>query len=176
MKNNLYFLIFLVLAACAQPKPRKPVSHTGSVDLSRSIAYNKQLAASEQKAIDNYIRSDSSHTYYNSNRGFWYTYMVKNEKDTVTPKSGQTVTFRYSVHTLDGEEVYSEEETGEKTYKVDKEDFMKGIQEGIKLMKVNERIRFLLLSQQAYGFAGDDNKIGINTPLVVEVELLSIEE
>ncbi len=176
MKNKLiYFLGLLLAISCGQPKPRKPVAHTGNIDLSRSVEYNKKLSELQNRDFHTYIRHDSTHTYINSHRGFWYTYLNKVEKESPRPQKGQTVEFVYSVKRMDGTDIYTEEELGKKTYVVDKEDFMKGIQEGIKLMKVNERVRFLLPSQQAYGFTGDTNKIGVNTPLVVEVELLSIE-
>jgi len=169
-------LIVLLAFSCANPKPRKPIAHTGSVDMSQSIAYNKQLNKQEIVSIKKYIEKDTTRTYIDSQHGFWYTYISKNEKDSIKPVKGDEVVFLYDIKSLDGIEIYSKEELGEKTYLVDQQDFMQGIQEGIKLMKVDEKIVFLLPSIKAYGVYGDQNKIGANTPVAVTVELITIRK
>ncbi|HHB52212.1 MAG TPA: gliding motility-associated peptidyl-prolyl isomerase GldI [Saprospiraceae bacterium] len=175
MKYSL-LLPMILLISCANPKPRKPVAHTGRMDMSQSIAFNKQLNKDELNRIKAYIRRDSTHTYINSQRGFWYTYLAKNEKDTLSPKKGNEVVFLYDIKDLQGNEIYSEDTLGRKTYLVDQEDFMQGIQEGIKLMRINEKILFLLPSSKAYGVYGDQKKIAANTPLVVTLELITIRK
>ncbi len=51
------------------------------------------------------------------------------------------------------------------------EELFKGLREGLKLMKTNETIKFIFPSQMAYGYYGDDNKIGRNTPIISEVTI-----
>ncbi len=58
---------------------------------------------------------------------------------------------------------------------VDKEDFISGIQKGIKLMKVGETIIFVIPSYNAFGISGDGNKIGINKTIKSKVTLLNIK-
>jgi FKBP-type peptidyl-prolyl cis-trans isomerase len=41
-------------------------------------------------------------------------------------------------------------------------------------MKQGEMVTFLFPSYQAYGYYGDDNKIGTNIPLIAEVTLNTI--
>lgn len=43
-------------------------------------------------------------------------------------------------------------------------------------MKTGETVTFLFPSQKAYGYYGDDNKIGRNTPLICEVTVNSIAQ
>ena len=49
-----------------------------------------------------------------------------------------------------------------------------GLREGLKLMKEGESITFIFPSQKAYGYYGDENKIGRNVPLICEVSLLKL--
>ena len=161
--------------SCGNPKPRKPIISTGSVDMTESVAINRQILAQENQAFQSIMQRDTSHAYLNSHYGFWYTYVLKSSADSAKPIKGDEVTFLYDIKSVEGEIIYTQEELGEKTYLVDQQDFMQGIQEGIKFMKVDEKMIFLLPSQKAYAYYGDDNKIGSNTPLIVTVELLKIK-
>lgn len=163
------------LLSCANPKPRKPISRTGSYDMTKSIAFNKKLLAHEQEAFKGIIAKDTLHTYLDSHYGFWYAYDIKKDEKTRKPTKGNEVTFEYEIKNSNGTIIYSKEELGNKTYLVDQQDFMQGIQEGIKLMKVNEKVIFLLPSQKAYAYYGDEKKIGSNTPLIVTIKLLDIK-
>ena len=57
---------------------------------------------------------------------------------------------------------------------MDKQELFTGLREGLKLMKPEESITFIFPSQTAYGYYGDDNKIGTNIPLICEVTLNTI--
>lgn len=175
MKYSLLILsLFFLVLSCANPKPRKPIAHTGGMDLSQSIELNKLLFEQETAFFNKHIQNDSLHTYKASQYGFWYAYEVQNQIDSITPVKGDEVSFLYSIIDTNGQNIYSQEELGEKTYLVDQQDFMQGIQEGIKMMKVDEKVIFLLPSYKAYAVYGDGNQIKPNTPLIVTVKLTSI--
>lgn len=72
---------------------------------------------------------------------------------------------------LDGNVIYSEVELRPQVYRVDKQDIMVGLREGIKLMRKNEKVNFLFPSHIAYGYHGDNKKIGTNQPLLCTVTL-----
>jgi FKBP-type peptidyl-prolyl cis-trans isomerase len=57
---------------------------------------------------------------------------------------------------------------------MDKEELFTGLREGLKLMKPSEQVTFIFPSQKAFGYYGDDNKIGTNVPLICEVTLNTI--
>lgn len=174
MDYKLILIGLLLIISCGNPKPRKPIMRTGSMDMSESIAFNKKLLNYEEEQFKILMKNDTLHSYIDSHYGFWYTYDKKNQLDSIKPIKGDEVRFLYDIKSIDGKIIYSQEELGEKTYLVDQQDFMQGIQEGIKLMKVNEKVIFFLPSQKAYAYYGDENKIGSNTPLIVTVELIEI--
>lgn len=172
-----YFLLLasILLVSCGNPKPRKPIMRTGQIDMTESVSINKQILAQENELFQTIMKQDTTHAYTNSHYGFWYAYDVKKSADSIMPKEGDEVTFLYDIKSIEGEVIYSQAELGEKSYVVDHQDFMQGIQEGIKFMKVDEKVIFLLPSQKAYAYYGDEKKIGSNTPLIVTVELLEIK-
>jgi len=174
--NKLFILFsFLVLVSCANPKPRRPITSTGAIDMSKSVQFNKQLYNQEIQYFKMLMQRDSLHTYIDSQYGFWYSYISKIDSESIKPVKGDQVVFSYDIKDIYRNEIYTQEEIGAKTYAVDQEDFMQGIQEGIKLMKVDEKVLFLLPSLKAYGVYGDGKKIKTNTPLLVTVELISIQ-
>ena len=58
---------------------------------------------------------------------------------------------------------------------MDKEDVLLGLRDGIKTMKKGEKVTFLFPSHKAYGYHGDNNKIGTNEPLLCTVTLNDIK-
>lgn len=177
MKNNwIVFLVALIMFSCSEPEARKPVTQKTSTILTETLNQNKKMIAAETKMIEHYIQQDSLNTYHTSTFGFWYTYQTKIADDLATPKLGNTVEIVYDLQDINGNVLYSKEELGNKTYKIDKEDFIPALQEGIKLMKVGETITFIIPSHRGFGLVGDENRIGINKTLKSTVTLKSIKE
>jgi FKBP-type peptidyl-prolyl cis-trans isomerase 2 len=79
--------------------------------------------------------------------------------------------FDYEIKDLKGTIIYSELELRPQIYYVDKQNIMMGLRDGIKLMRKNEKVSFLFPSNMAYGYHGDDKKIGTNQPLICTVTL-----
>lgn len=175
--NNLCVLVLLfIITACQSPEARAPISRSSGSYIKEMAQRNKALTQKEQKLIMQYIEADSLHDYQDSKNGFWYTYDIKSELDTVTPKFGDRVFYTYNVRSFSGDTIYSAEALQPQNYLMDKETLFSGLRQGLKLMKTGEKVTFLFLSQKAYGFYGDKNKIGSNIPLICNVTLDSIQQ
>ena len=168
----IVFLVTLFVASCKHhQEARKPVSQASGTFMKKSAERNKKLNASEEDQIDAIIKSNPKVKYMASTKGYWYTYVIQNTLDTLTPKKGDVAFFEYDIKDLKGNIIYSEVELRPQTYSVDKQNIMTGLREGIKLMHKNEKVTFLFPSHIAYGYHGDDKKIGTNQPLVCTVTL-----
>jgi gliding motility-associated peptidyl-prolyl isomerase len=177
MKNSFLLIIcVLFFYSCAEQKARRPVAQKTATVLSETIKQKKELIANENKFIENHIAKDSINTYITSSYGFWYTYVSKNENESISPKIGDEVEITYNITDINNVVIYSKAALGVKKYKIDKEDFIPALQEGLKLMKVGETITFVIPSYRAFGLVGDENKIGINQTLKSTVTLLKIKE
>tara|TARA_R110000868_G_scaffold88088_3_gene245762 strand:+ start:21733 stop:22269 length:537 start_codon:yes stop_codon:yes gene_type:complete len=169
-------VIILALASCKSPEARKPVSvKTGSF-IDASVERNKKLNAKEQAKIEKLL-TDEKRDYIASQSGFWYYYNNRVDLDSLkTPTFGDLVQFNYNVKALDGNLIYSNEDIKTQTYYMDKEELFTGLREGLKLMKTGETVTFLFPSQKAYGYYGDQHRIGTNIPLICEVTVHSITD
>lgn len=168
----IVFLVPILVISCKQQQEaRRPVSQASGSFMKKSIERNKKLIASEEGQIDALIKSNPKIKYIASSKGYWYTYVTQNKLDTLTPKKGDVAFFDYEIKDLKGKIIYSQVELRPQTYAVDKQNIMTGLREGIKLMHKNEKVIFLFPSHIAYGFHGDDKKIGTNQPLLCTVTL-----
>lgn len=168
--------IFLAFISCKTPEARKPISTKTGSFIDASVERNKKLNAQEQIAIENILKRENKE-YIASKSGFWYYYQNKIETDSLkTPGFGDIINYNYNIKTLNGNIIYSEDDLKTQTYIMDKEALFTGLREGLKLMKTGETVTFIFPSQKAYGYYGDENKIGRNTPLICEVTVNSITQ
>lgn len=163
---------FFIVASCKHnSEARRPLSQASGTFMKKSIERNKKIVKGEEGQIDSIIKSDPKIKYITSKKGYWYTYIIKNNIDTLSPKKGDVAFFNYEIKDLKGNIIYSELELRPQTYTVDKQNILTGLRDGIKLMHKNEKVTFLFPSHMAYGFHGDEKKIGPNQPILCTVSL-----
>lgn len=175
MKNVKIFCLFILVAitfaSCKQQQARMPVSRSSGEFLNASVERNKKLIKGEEKQIDSIIKSNPSIKYIASQKGYWYYYETKNTNDTLRPKKGDIANFDYEIKDINGDVIYSQLELKPQTYIVDKQNIMMGLRHGIKLMHKSETVTFLFPSHMAFGYHGDNRRIGTNEPLICTVTL-----
>lgn len=166
------FFATVLFTSCKQhQEARRPVSQSSGSFMKQSIARNKKLIAGEEDQIDSLIKNSPAKKYIASKKGYWYYYESRNLTDSLTPKKGDIALFDYEIKDLKGNVIYSQAELQPQIYKVDKQEIMMGLRDGIKLMRKTEKVHFLFTSHMGYGFHGDNNKIGTNQPLSCTVTL-----
>lgn len=175
-KILLLFSVILVVFSCKSPEARRPVMQKTGSYIDESVQRNRQLVAEEEKRIQQIIEEDSTTTYISSPNGFWYYFNEEDTTATITPEFGDLVEFNYNIETLDGRTIYSEEELGTTTYRVDQEELFTGLRQGLKLMNEGETATFLFPSHKAFGFYGDKDRIGSHVPIRSTVTLNKINQ
>ena len=171
----IFFFCIAGMISCKSPQPRKPILVKTNTFFNESVERNRQILEVEKERISNIIKNDSINTYLNSENGFWYYYNSKIEDNNRTPLFGDIVTYSYNIADLDGKMLYSKKDLGKQRYTMDQEELFSGLREGLKIMKAGETVTFLFPSQKAYGFIGDNNRIGINVPIICNVVVESIQ-
>ncbi len=177
MKHNLaiILLILTTVLSCKTPEAREPKSVNSGSFINESIERNKALNKKETKAIEAIIAAQPENEYITSGNGFWYYYNTKVDTDSIgTPDFGDIVNFNYNLKDLNGKVIYTEAELKTQSYAMDQEELFTGLRQGLKLMQAGETATFLFPSHKAYGYYGDENRIGRNIPLICEVSVNSI--
>jgi gliding motility-associated peptidyl-prolyl isomerase len=165
-------LVATLFVSCKHhEEARRPLSQTSGTFMKKSADRNKKLVANEEEVIKKIIKSNPKVKYYATRKGYWFSYDEQNLNETQTPRKGDIAYFNLEIKDIEGKVIYSEADLGPQTYYVDKQDIMMGLRDGIKLMHKNEIVTFLFPSHIAYGYHGDNKKIGPNESLICTVTL-----
>lgn len=175
--SRFFYIVFVVLifSACKSPEARKPISVKTGTFIDQSVQRSIELNERETTRFENVMSQNPDINYIASESGFWYYYNNKVSDSLETPNFGDLVNFDYNVKSLDGDLIYSEEMLQTQNYLMDKQELFTGLREGLKLMRAGETATFLFPSQKAYGYYGDENKIGTSVPLICKVTVNSIK-
>ncbi|WP_428742255.1 gliding motility-associated peptidyl-prolyl isomerase GldI [Tenacibaculum sp.] len=168
----LFISVITVVISCKEPEARRPKQHGTTNFYHEVVKKNKRLNALEKKYLEERIAHDTVRQYLTSANGYWYTYVKKDTLNAESPKLEDVVQIIYNIADIDGNIIYENEE---RTYKIDKEDFIPALQDGIKLMKIGETITFVIPSYSAFGVTGDGNKIAVNQPIQSTLTLIDIK-
>jgi gliding motility-associated peptidyl-prolyl isomerase len=172
VKNSFALLLLLItLISCKQQQARMPISRSSGEFLKESAERNKKLIKGEEAQIQEIIKGNPNVKYIASSKGYWYRYETKNDTDSLSPKKGDVAFFDYEIKDIKGTIIYSKLELKPQTYLVDKQDILMGLRDGIKFMHKNETVTFLFPSHMAFGYHGDENRIGTNEPIICTVTL-----
>jgi gliding motility-associated peptidyl-prolyl isomerase len=133
------------------------------------------MNAAEEEALKAYMELDSTSRYTSSAHGFWYSDSDRSPGGN-NPEEGDQLLYTYEVYGLDGSLIYTTEDIGQVTYKMDQQELEEGIRLALKLMTEGETRKFLFPSHLMFGYLGDENNIGINQPLIYIIHLIKIDK
>lgn len=179
LRKILYLSIFSIfIFSCKSPEARRPIKSQSGTFIKESAVRNKKIYEEEKEYIVTMISKDSTKNYFSSDKGFWYYYNVRDTTTTEKPDFGDIVKFTYDIKELDGDIILTEEENGMQQYKIDQshQELISGVRDGLKIMKVGEKVTFLFPSYKAFGYYGIEKKLGTNIPVQSTITLLSIKQ
>ncbi len=169
-------LLMIVLVSCKTPEARRPITISSGSFNKESVTRNQERIAQEIKLIENIIEADTTRSFTASQSGFYYSYTKQDSiSGGLKPKFGDNVVFNYQISDLSGTIIYSVEQLSPRNYVIDKEELISGLREALKMMQVGESMELILPSFKAYGYYGDQDKIGVNIPLQVSISLIKLE-
>ncbi len=167
---GIIFICAIVVNSCDTAPKEKPKPTWNN---EKSIRMNQELAMEQELDIRLYLEQHKEWQFAETGSGLRYVVLKETKGDKVLP--GMSAKVQYSVHLLDGTLCYETSKDEYDVFEVDKSDVESGIHEGIKLMRVGERMKLIFPSHLAHGLIGDMNTIPPLSPLVVDIELIEIE-
>ncbi len=136
------------------------------------VNVNKTMVENESIEIENYIKR---HKWDMQRTGTGLRYLIYQQGSGEAATTGKIAVLKYTVNLLDGKECYSSENTGPKEFMIGKGGVESGLEEGIKLLKVGDKAKFIFPPHLAHGLTGDDDKIPARATLVYDVELIQLK-
>jgi FKBP-type peptidyl-prolyl cis-trans isomerase FkpA len=168
--NLLLFLSLFTSLSCGGPdnnsQPNKPKDFTEPL-----INVNKQLVASEDQRIDDFI---ARYKWKMHTTGTGLRYYVYKNGTGPAPEAGDIARMHYSVVLLNGDTLYTSCERGIKEFMIGQGAVESGLEEGILFLKKGDRAKLILPSHLAFGLVGDSDKIPAKAALVYDIELIDL--
>ncbi len=164
---SLPVYIFSLMSTCTGREPDPDYRH----DLTREkmIRLNKFLAGKDMELINAYI---SRRNWDIEFTGTGLGYQICQVGDGQRVERGHQITINYTSSLLDGRICYSSDEDGPKSFRVGQGGVESGLEEGVLMLRVGDKARFILPPFLAHGLIGDQNRIPPRAVLIYEVEVL----
>jgi len=169
----LFLLATTVLVACKNDnsdKRNKPVNYKALEK--QLLEANSQLVILEDEYIKKFIK-DKDWEMNETGSGLRWMLIEEGEGERAVP--GQFASLEYKVFLLSGQQIYSSESAGIKSFEIGHGGVESGLEEGILFLKLGDKARFVLPSHLAYGLQGDGKSVPPRTSLVYEVKLIDLK-
>lgn len=169
-------VIIIILSSCASDKSGK---ESTTEQPGQQQKYEQQLLDANKKAVKTESRQIRDFIRRNdwkmkeTGTGLLY-YIYEKGKGRKAEKDLQA-TIEYQVNLIRGDTIYSSDKSGPLTFTVGKGDVPTGLHEGILLMRVGDRAKFVIPSHLAYGLLGDQNKVPPKATLIYDVRLVALK-
>ncbi len=171
----LIYFVFVLLSvfACRKEEKRKLSDDEIREQQEMLLRVNKYLVKKDIELIESYIERRGWEMEVTESGLFYQIYEHGNGEKTL---NGKNVTINYVVSLLDGTICYDSENLGPKEFIIGKSNEESGLEQGVLMMRVGDKARFIMPPHLAHGLLGDENRIPARSIIVYEVELLKVSD
>jgi hypothetical protein len=174
-----FLAIFIFIISCNNSeqvdtnRSALPYSVVKKMHQQELLDWNKGIVEIDNTVIDKFIERRKWNMTI-SGTGLYY--QIYKETEGELAQDGKVAEFSYSTSMLNGNILYVSEELGNRFLYLGHNQEEVGLNEGIMMMKVGEKARFILPPHLAFGVPGDAYLVPPYTILVYDVELLSLND
>lgn len=135
------------------------------------LEWNREVAQTDKLIIEKFIERRKWDMQV-SETGLYYDVYYKGNGEQAI--EGKYAEFNYSTSLLDGTVLYTSEEYGTRTILIGHNEDENGLDEGLRMMHVGDKARFILHPFIAFGIPGDGYKVPIQAILLYDIELIDV--
>lgn len=177
--NNHFIYLFssllVLLSACnSDIQKEEPKLFNKEKVKQQFIKANQQVVVKENDEMDYYQKSHKMPFVRTSSGVRYYVYKPSLKGDSI--KNDDVITINYTVSLLDGTECYSSKKDGAKEFVVGMENIEDGLHKAVLYLKSGDKALVLIPSHLAHGLLGDSKKIPPQSPIIYDVEIISIKK
>lgn len=172
MTLTVSMVLLLFWTSCTnQPQPSNSTRHLGMMSDSL-VNYNRGVVLTEDQQISDFI---ARYGWKMTKTSTGLRYLIYKKGNGSKGQKGKVAVISYNSRLLNGNLCYSSDKNGLKEFKIGYGGVESGVEEGILLMHVGDRAKFILPSHLAFGLLGDQNRIPQQAALVYDIELVTIK-
>ena len=176
MRITVIILICLICSCRNEESNEKaPLEDTDkSWSNEHSVDFNQEVHNREEIDIKIYLEHHKELRMTETNTGLRYQIVRKGSEDQPLAKEGDFVSVDLKIRLLSGKVCYDTDSLPDE-FVCGKSDRESGLQEALKMMRVDDYARLILPSYMAHGLLGNSENIPPQSVLVVDVELLNFQ-
>ncbi|TVQ89031.1 MAG: peptidylprolyl isomerase [Bacteroidetes bacterium] len=165
----LLTIMFLVISCNTSGKQERQTSRE---EMRESLlGANVLLIDAEEQEIEDFVER---HGWDMKSTGSGLRYMIYEHGTGEPAQKDRIAWLNYTVSLLTGDLIYSSEEDGIRQFRIGRGGVESGLEEGILLLRVGDKARFIMPSHLAHGVPGDGAKIPKRATIVYDIELIDI--
>ena len=175
MRLNLiiYILTGFALISCHNNKGTGTKTNLTQDQVTEKLLEgNKAAIEFENDQINKFVLLNN---WNMSETGTGLRYQIIEKGKGIKTSVGKRVQFEYEVKLLGGEVIYSSEKTGLKEFALGSGGVESGLEEGMLLLNVGDKARFIIPSYLAHGLSGDQDQIPAKSTLIYTVKLIDLK-
>lgn len=169
----IFFIIMLGFLSCGN---KKHVGETNKLNqdqvTEKLLEANKAAVEVENVQIDKLIAS-SGWNMLKTATGLRYEIIEKGNGPMA--ETGKIARLEYETQLINGEIIYSSKQSGPKEFRIGSGGVESGLEEGILLLKVGDKARFVIPSFLAHGLSGDQDRIPSKATLILTLKLIDLK-
>jgi len=163
----------LSLVACTNNPNTENDKQSGTKQIQEQLVEaNKEAVKIEKDQIDALIARQG---WQMNETGTGLRYIIYENGSGEKAKTGKIARLNYEVKLITGDLVYSSKVDGIKEFRIGSGGVESGLEEGILLLRVGDKAKFIIPSYLAYGLAGDQSKIPPKATLIYDLELIELQ-
>jgi len=135
------------------------------------LGANVLLIDAEEQEIEDFVKR---HGWDMQSTGSGLRYMIYEHGNGEPAQKDRIAYLNYTVSLLTGDLIYSSAEDGIRQFRIGRGGVESGLEEGILLLRVGDKARFIMPSHLAHGVPGDGVKIPKRATIVYDIELVDI--
>lgn len=174
-KSVTITLLSVVLCSCKETPKEVSQPELDPVKVKdQFIKANQQVVTKEGDEMDYYQKSHKL-PFVKTKEGIrYYIYKPSPDKGNLIV-DGAIVKINYTVSLLDGTECYSSKTDGPKEFKVGMDNIESGVHRAMLYLREHDKALIMIPSHLAHGVLGDSKKIPPQSPIIYDIEVLSVK-
>lgn len=177
--NNpfIFFVSFLLvlLSACNSGNEKEDTKSFNKEKVKQQFVKANQLVVVKENDEMDYYQKSHKMPFVKTNSGIrYYVYKPSLKGDSI--KNNDIIKINYTVSLLDGTECYSSKIDGPKEFVVGMGNIEDGLHKAVLYLKAGDKALVLIPSHLAHGLLGDSKKIPPQSPIIYDVEIISIKK
>lgn len=164
--------LLLLLISCHSGNQQEEERNLDSKELENTLVYaNKQAVRAEDEQINDFLER---YNWKMEETGTGLRYAIYKHGNGPKAEPGKVAVLRYSVRLITGDEIYNSEKDGLKEFLIGMGGVESGLEEGILLLRVGDKAKFIIPSHLGFGLLGDQDKTPPKSTLIYDLELVAL--